>query len=117
MDGTWHAIVSDLGKWTVSGIAGFIGGLIASVFRWRWPSWKELQEERREKRANETDARIMELLDGIGSSVIVAVEISQELRLEEQTVRDSLDRLEMRGRVRMGGPSFDSPACWFSLHR
>ena len=117
MSNVWHTAVDHIGTVTISGIAGFMGGLVASVFRWRWPSWKEWQEERQAKRDKATDARVMELLEGIGSSTMFAVEISEKLRLDEQAVRDSLDRLQMRGRVGMGDPTFKSPACWFSLHR
>lgn len=110
-------LISRWGTWTISGITGFIGGLIGSAIRWRWPSWKEFQEERQAKRDKKTDVQVMTLLDGNGSSVMVVVEICEKLGLKEDEVRNSLDRLEARGRVQMADPTFDSPACWFSLHR
>jgi hypothetical protein len=117
MQGTWHGIVDHLGTWTVSGITGFIGVLIGSALRWRWPSWKEYQEERQAKRDKVTDARVMELLDGIDSSTMFAKRISDTLKIDEHTVRESLDRLQARGRVGMGDPTSLSPASWFSLNR
>jgi|SRR5579872_709494 len=117
MTGSWHSLIERWGTWTISGITGFIGGLVGSAFRWRWPSWKEWKEERQEKRDKEIDARVMALLDGKGSSVMVVPQMCERLGLKEDEVRNSLDRLEVRGRVRMGPPTFDSLACWFSLHR
>lgn len=69
------------------------------------------------KRAKESDERVIALLDGNGSPVMAIAEICEKSGLHEEDVRDSLDRLEAKGRVRMVSATFDSPSSWFSIHR
>jgi hypothetical protein len=119
MEPIWHAIVSHWSVWTISGAFGFVGGLIASAFRWRWPSWKEWTAERKTKRDKDIDLMIMVHLDSLKPNTgSVTERIAEALSLDRDVVIESLDRLETKERIRNGGRTVDgSHTVWYSLHR
>jgi hypothetical protein len=117
MGSVWHWVVTQWSTAVISSLFGFGAGLIGAAFRWRWPSYKELREERQAKRDKETDMRVLAYLDGIGSSIAVAGQIAEAAGLGIETVNGSLDRLEGRGRVVNAGRTMDTDTGWFSLHR
>lgn len=129
MGSAWGWVAGHWGTATISGVFGFAGGLLASILRWRWPSWKEWDAERREKRHSEIDERVLEAvrypdqgrkrqMTGRGHLVIRTDEVVQSLSLDHTTVADSLERLEAKGRVQRISPSMsDRYPGWFAVSR
>lgn len=110
-------LASHWASWTVSGIFGFFGGLLAGGFKWFYPSRREWEERRRNKNEEAIDSTILEAMrigvkeavgrGGLGSApgyrLFQAEAIARGLKLDPDTVVDSLRRLERKGRVETVG--------------
>jgi len=98
-------------------VFGFLGGLLAGAFKWFYPSRKEREERRKLKNEEAIDSKLLEAMrtgvqtaaerGGLGSApgyqLFQAEAIARVLKLDPDTVVDSLRRLEAKGRVETVG--------------
>jgi hypothetical protein len=106
----------------VSGSAGFVGGLIGSTFKWFYPSRKDWAESRQAKREAKIDAKVLGELRALceGNSTIYGTEdIAKRLNMTIDETADSLERLEIIGRVQRydSGTSDHPEPGWCSKFR
>ncbi|HUN83605.1 MAG TPA: hypothetical protein VMU48_04465 [Terracidiphilus sp.] len=86
----------------VSGSAGFVGGVVGGTFKWFVPSWEDLKEGRKAKREAKIDKKVlgeMKLLCEGNSGIYGTEDIAERLRMSVDETADSLERLEIIGRV------------------
>jgi len=121
MDNPWPFFIS---HWTQI-VAWIIGNATGGIFVWLYPNRKEWREERKVKAEREIDSRVIEALGdfdlwkgprpmtGAGILAVKSDEIAEHLRLSQDDVADSLERLEARGRATHSGGSLNDPAPWW----
>jgi hypothetical protein len=107
-------------RWGIPTVT-FVGGVVGAA-TWLHVRWKE--------RADRTvDSRVFQALQnrelwhsprgftGAGDLLVRATELAEVLKLDCDTVTDSLKRLEKQGRVRNAGGTRSNPAPnWHILH-
>jgi hypothetical protein len=106
-------IVLHWASWVVSGVFGFLGGLLGGTFKWFYPSRKEWREEQRGKAAKKLDTCVLEALGdpsvprssqgmtGGGMPLNRVSELSTHLNRGYDAVHESLNRLQSQGRARV----------------
>src|SRR2546425_5786522 len=115
--------------WKSWGIPTMVGSVVATG-TWLLARRKEWNEARRAKAERAVDAQVIRTLQnrdlwdsrrgmtGAGDPLVRSAELAEALSLDCDTVIDSLERLEARGRVRNAGGTLDNPApYWHILHR
>jgi hypothetical protein len=111
MTNVLHWLASHWENWTLSSAFGFLGGLLAGAFKWLYPSRKDLREQRKTKKEEAIDLKILEGMRS-GTELVVkngqgapghqlfqAEFIARNLKIDLDEVVDSLGRLEAKGRV------------------
>ena len=126
MENLWHRFITHIVHW---GIPAGVGVVFGATFKWFYPSRKEWLERRREKGERRIDARILQAISdrshwkgprpytGAGICGVKSDEIAAILKMDQDGVADSLERLERFGKVQRGNGSFDDPAPWWFLMR
>lgn len=125
-----------MNHWSQLGTPALLVGM-GGLFKWLYPSRKDWADERRakaartrEKAERDVDSKIISALNdrtiwtgavsvtGAGYAAVRATQIAEVMILDRQIVVDSLERLEVQGRVRKGGGTFSDPApYWTIIHR
>jgi hypothetical protein len=111
---------------SITAIAGSTFTAGTALLAWR----NKCKEARRAKADIEVDSRVIEALQnrdlwgrprpftGAGDRGVRSGEIAEALSLDTDIVIESLERLEVQGRVRCGDGTLGDPApYWFILHR
>jgi hypothetical protein len=116
-----HWLVSSWKSLAVSGVFGFLGGIVGGTFKWFVPSYKAWKEGRQTKAAKKLDALVLVALTdpsvtrsskgmtGAGAPLNRVGEIAAHLKREYEEVHESLVRLHMHDRVR------ESDGVWFRI--
>lgn len=114
IENLWNWLVAN---WSPLGLGAIIGGCIGfgfNVFKWFVPSRADLMRGRKESEEKEFDASVFGVLanpnvprqwrgmTGAGMPVTLASEIAKYLGVDLDDVEDSLQRLQIRGRVSRG---------------
>jgi hypothetical protein len=115
--------------WKSLGITSIVAAA-ASTITWILARRKEWVAARKEKTERKIDAQILQSLQnrdlwkgprpvtGSGDFAVRTAELADALKLENDTVADSLERLKWRGKVRNAGGTLDNPSpYWHILHR
>jgi hypothetical protein len=115
--------------WKAWGIPTIVTSVVGAG-TWLLARRKEWNETRRANAEKELDSKVFKALQnrdlwnsrrgmtGAGDPLVRSAELAQTLRLDCDTVNDSLERLEARGRVRNAGGTLDNSApYWHILHR
>lgn len=104
--------------WGIRGIIFGLGSFTGAVFMWFYPSRKEWVAERRAKAEKKTDAQVLQVLGEIGNAMMNSRQIAESLKLDQEEVADSLERLEAKGRVKRNSGTYNNPVpSWFILDR
>ena len=113
--------------WALSGVAWLFGTFVGAAFKWRYGSYKEWSAELKEKREQAVDSRVIQAMKnfdlwkgtrplvGGGGIPVKTAEMAKYLKLERDAVVESLERLEMRGRVKRAAGSLNDPAPWWFI--
>jgi hypothetical protein len=122
----WHWCIDHWKSWGITGIAVGIGGGIT----WLLGTRKQLKETWGAKSEKAIDSRVMKALEdtalwpgprpmtGGGDVAVRADELARALSFKDETIFDSLERLEARGRVvNIGGSLADSTSRWHTTRR
>ena len=108
----WHWVAVN---WGPLGIGACIGGVF-SIFVWFKPNYKELKIERQEKAEKKLDAKVLRILGD--NQIWKSARIAEVLSVDRENVIESLDRLEMRERVRSDSGTMDDPdRIYWILHK
>jgi hypothetical protein len=117
MENLWHWIIVHWKSW---GINGIVAGA-SSIITWVLARRREWNEDRQSKAESRIDSKVLHAIGsrelwkgsramtGAGIPAVRSAEIAVVLRLDEEVVADSLERLEMRGRVSKDGGTLDDP--------
>jgi hypothetical protein len=117
----WDSFIAHWVNWVIPFATWIFGTVMGATFRWFYPSRKEWEEQRRCKAEDSADSTILnairdEKLWGApvpGQRRFQAAQIAGVLTLDVEAVRESLERLEARGKVRRGGTNVPSlPPFW-----
>ena len=118
MANLWHWIALN---WGPLGIGTCIGGAF-SLFVWFIPNRKEWKVERQEKAEKRLDSKVLNALadqslwkgprpmTGAGILAVRSAEIAQHLKMDNNLVADSLERLADQGRASNQGGTLDNPS-------
>jgi hypothetical protein len=120
----WLAMV-----WKSWGATALIAGTASSV-TWALSMRKQLNDSKRAKHEKSVDSRVMNALEtpelwkgprpmtGAGDRAVRRDELADELSLDEETITESLERLEARRRiVNVGGHLADPTPRWHTSRR
>jgi hypothetical protein len=91
---------------------GAITGFAFNVFKWWFPSREDLNRSKKEDERKKFDSKVFDALfdqqvprssrgmTGGGMLLTLASEVANYLEADQDDVEDSLQRLQMRGRIR-----------------
>jgi hypothetical protein len=113
MGNLWHSFILHWRVWALSGVAWLFGTFVGAAFKWRYGSYKEWNAERKEKRERAVDSRVIQAMKNF--DLWKTAEMAKYLKLERDAVVESLERLEMRGRVKRAAGSLNDPAPWWFI--
>jgi len=115
--------------WKTWGIPAIVTSVVGAA-TWLIARRKEWNEKRHANAERELDSKVLRALQnrdlwdsrrgmtGSGDALVRSEELAQALSLDCDTVSDSLERLEARGKVRNAGGTLNNPApYWHFLHR
>jgi|GEM_PF-5910529 len=103
-------------------MAAGLGALIAGIFLWFFPNRKDWAEDRKARREAKIDTQVLRAISdftlwkgprgmtGAGIPAVRSAEIADVLRLDNDAVADSLERLYEQGKVRKEGGTLDDPS-------
>lgn len=109
------------------GIPAGVGAVLGAAFKWWFPSRKELREERKANRERRIDASVLQAIanrsnfkgprpyTGAGIWGVKSDEIAGVIALDQDTVADSLERLEILGKTRRDKGTINDPAPWWFI--
>lgn len=112
--------------WKEWGIKGFVAAS-ASAITWTFAARKEWKASRQAKKDRAVDLKVLEALGnrslwtgsrpftGGGDVAVRSAELSEHLAIDQESVIESLSRLEMRGRARNSGGTLDGPAPYWHI--
>jgi hypothetical protein len=101
----------------ILGVSNFVTWILA-----RRKDWNEWRASRQAKADRKIDAQVLQAIGnptlwgnqrpmtGSGIPYVRAAEIAEHLSLDSDTVSDSLERLEQRGRVERSGGNYSDPS-------
>jgi hypothetical protein len=121
MTSLWNSFVAHWVNWVIPVVTWIFGTVMGATFRWFYPNRKEWEDQRRRKVEEATDSRILNAIRDEklwGTSVpgqrrFQAVQVASVLSLNVDAVRESLERLEAKAKVRRGGTNLPSlPPFW-----
>lgn len=126
MNSLLHSIAEN---WKSLGITSAVAAT-ASTITWMLARRREWVAARKDKAERKIDALVHQSLQnrefwkgprpitGSGDFAVRTTELAEALKLENDTVADSLERLEWQGKVRNSGGTLDNPSpYWHILHR
>lgn len=129
MDHFEHFLRWCIDHWKAWGIPAIVTSVVGAG-TWLLARRKEWNETRRANAERDLDSQVLQALQnrglwdtrrgmtGAGDPLVRSAELAQALSLDCETISDSLERLEARGRVRNAGGTLDNPApYWHILHR
>lgn len=126
MQGFYGFVHSIIDHWKNWGVTAILVGA-ASAGTWILARRKEWKESRRIKIEHRIESQVLQVLGnptlwghkrpmtGAGVPYIRAAEIAEHLCLDGDVVSDSLERLEIRGRVESSNGTFDNPAPYWRI--
>ena len=105
-------------RWALPLASWVFGTFIGATFRWFYPSQKEWREGRKNKANARIDAAVWEQIRPIGGVALSqdSEMIANTLSLYQDTVADSLERLEAQSKVRRIEGSSGHPAPYWSAN-
>jgi len=121
MENFGHWFISN---WKAWGINSIVAGA-ASTVTWMLARRKEWKKEKQEKAERKLDSNVVEALrdrtiwkgprvsTGAGIWGVKSDEMAEHLEIDQDSVADSFERLEGRGRVTRSKGSMDDPAPWW----
>ena len=118
MGNLWAWITVHWVTWVVPFLTGIFGAFIGATFKWFYPTRKEWKEERKAKEEAKVDEKVLGALfvGGFATGIFDAWQIAGATSLNHESVADSLERLEARGRVTRIEGTFDHPAPNWMYH-
>lgn len=124
MENFGHRFIAHIVNW---GIPAGIGAIFGATFKWFYASRTEWLESRREKAERKVDSRVLEAIGnrtpwkgprpqtGAGMWAVKSDEIAKILKINQDAVADSLERLGRAGKVRRDKGTLSDPAPWWFL--
>ena len=118
----WNYVLS---HWGISLCSWLFGNVTGGVFVWLYPNRKAWKQERREKKEQKIDSRVLTAMadpalwkgsrpmTGAGIRPVKSGEMAEFLELTQEEVANSFERLEEHGRVTRGKGSMDDPSPWW----
>ena len=108
----WHWLTVNWGPFSLGTGLGAIVGFVFNVFKWWFPSREALNRRKKENERKKFDSKVLDTLSdqqvprsihgmtGGGMPLTFASEVAAYLEADQDDVEDSLQRLQLRGRIR-----------------